>query len=78
MQATLELPDALVRQAMTLTKISTETELLKGSLADFRECHIEGRPLASFWEMQKSVNTQDACTFLILTLYFPHDHYANG
>jgi len=32
MQATLELPDALVRRAMPLTKISTETELVKFAL----------------------------------------------
>ena len=32
MQTTLELPDALVRRAMPLTKISTETELVKFAL----------------------------------------------
>jgi len=32
MQATLELPDALLRKAMTLTKIATETELVKFAL----------------------------------------------
>jgi len=32
MQANLDLPDALVRKAMTLTKIATETELIKFAL----------------------------------------------
>jgi Arc/MetJ family transcription regulator len=32
MRTTLELPDALVDEAMTLTKISTKTELIKYAL----------------------------------------------
>ncbi|MCL2190737.1 MAG: type II toxin-antitoxin system VapB family antitoxin [Treponema sp.] len=32
MQATLELPEALLRKAMALTKIATETELVKFAL----------------------------------------------
>jgi Arc/MetJ family transcription regulator len=32
MRTTLELPDALVNEAMTLTKISTKTDLIKYAL----------------------------------------------
>jgi hypothetical protein len=32
MRTTLELPDALVNEALTLTKISTKTELIKFAL----------------------------------------------
>ena len=32
MRTTLELPDALINEALTLTKISTKTELIKTAL----------------------------------------------
>jgi len=48
MQATLELPDALVRKAMTLTKIATETELVKFALENIIR-QEETRKLADYF-----------------------------